>query len=532
MLDVLIVNGWLADGTGNPTYPADIAIEGDRIADIGRFPQAQARRVIDARGKIVSPGFIDAHSHSDWSILANPLAQSTIRQGVTSEVVGNCGSSNAPLTARNRGAVAGRERAHGYGGPVDWSSYGEYLDVVRETGISCNLAWFVGHNTIREAAGVVGRDATGEQMAQMERLTREAMADGALGLSTGLEFEPGRTAPTEEVVRLAKVVGECGGWYASHIRNRDAHLREAIEEFLAIVRRSGAVGEVSHLNVRHNTGAAEGAWEQAVETLARARADGLNVLADTTPFRDGLGQLAAVLPPWVKAEGPARAAEMLRAPAVRERLRGDCDRYWRFIHRGDWDRVRMMTNAVYPELAGKSFAEISALWGKDPWDCCFDILAAYGPAMDDLNVIGLLFTEEHVADMVRHPLFCLGVDGFTSRTDPAVEMPAAHPIHYAGMVHYLTYHVREKGSLRLEEAIRKMTSMPATHFGLSGRGLLVVGAYADIAVLDMQALQDVSTLENPRAYAEGVEYVLVNGALVVDGGEHTGARPGRMLLRE
>ena len=531
MLDVLITNGWLADGTGNPTYPADVAIQGERIVDVGRFPEATAQRIIDARGKVVCPGFIDAHSHSDWTVLSNPLAQSTIRQGVTSEIVGNCGFSNAPLTERTREAISARLRKHAYSGPVTWRTYGEFLEVVRANGSSCNLGWLVGHNTVRDAVGVVGPKATPEQIEEMRDWVREGMEAGALGLSSGLEFEPGRTAPIEEVVALARVAGEYAGLYASHIRNRDAGLGEAIDEFLGIVRQSGTVGEVAHLNVRHNTGAAEGAWEDAVERLARARREGLNVLADTTPYRDGLGQLAAILPPWLKAGGPAHAAELLQDPDVRARTRGDCDRYWRFIHRGEWERVRMMNNPRFPELAGRSFFEIADLWGKDPWDCCFDILAAHGPDMDGLNVIGLLFTEEHVAAMASHPLFNLGVDGFTSTTDPSLRMPTAHPINFSGMTHYLTYHVREKGTLRLEEAIRKMTSMPATHFGLQGRGLLARGCYADVVVFDFDGLQDVSTVGKPEAYVRGVEHVLVNGQLVVDGGKHTGTRPGRNLLR-
>jgi len=338
-------------------------------------------------------------------------------------------------------------------------------------------------------------------------------------------------ATTDEVQRLARVVGQYGGCYASHIRNRDAHLQDALEEFLEIVRHSGTVGEVSHLNVRYNSGAPEGAWEKAVSTLEQARRDGLDVLADTTPFPDGIGQLAAILPPWIRSEGPARAGELMRDPAVRARLRTDCDRYWRFIHRGEWHRVRMARNPLFPELAGKSFPEIAALWGKDEWDCCFDILSAYGQRMDGLFVIGQIKSDALLAAMARHPLYSLGVDGFSSAIDPGFDIPTAHPIHYAGMVHYLTHYVREKGILRLEEAIRKMTSMPATHLSLRLRGLLRPGYYADVVVLDLRALQDVSTVERPEAYVRGVEYVLVNGVPVVDGGSHTGARPGHHLLR-
>jgi N-acyl-D-amino-acid deacylase len=531
MLDYLISGGWVADGTGNPAYPADIAIQGDRIVDVARLPGAAAVRAIDARGRIICPGFIDIHSHTDWSIHANPLAQSTIRQGVTTEVVGNCGYSNAPLCEGSRTSITCKLRDYAYRGPIDWGTFGDYLGVVAQMGTSCNLAWFVGHNTVREAAGVVGPRASEAQMLCMESLVHEAMSAGALGLSTGLEFEPGRAASTREVIRLARVAGQHGGCYASHIRNRDAYLQEAVEEFLEIVRHSGTVGEISHLNVRYNSGAREGAWEGAVATMERARREGLDVLADTTPFPDGIGQLAAILPPWIRAEGPARAGELMRDPLVRTRLRTDCDRYWRFIHRGEWHRVRMACNPLFPELAGKTFPEIAELWSKDEWECCFDILSAYGERMDSLFVIGQIKSEALLAAMASHPLYNLGVDGFSSVIDPSFDIPTAHPIHYAGMIHYLTCYVREKGILRMEDAIRKMTSMPATHLSLRGRGLLVPGYHADVVVFDFQALQDVSTIEHPEAYVSGVEYVFVNGAPVVDRGQHTGARPGRHLLR-
>jgi N-acyl-D-amino-acid deacylase len=216
---------------------------------------------------------------------------------------------------------------------------------------------------------------------------------------------------------------------------------------------------------------------------------------------------------------------------VRARLRTDCDRYWRFIHAGEWQRVRMARNPLFPELAGKSFPEIAVLRGKDEWECCFDILSAYGERIDSLFVIGQIKSEALLAAMASHPLYNLGVDGCSSTIDPSFSIPAAHPIHYAGMVHYLTHHVRDRGTLRLEDAIRKMTSMPATHLSLRGRGLLQAGYFADVVVLDFGTLDEVSTIEHPEAYVKGIEYVLVNGVPVVDGGQHSGARPGRHLLR-
>ncbi|HZO97640.1 MAG TPA: D-aminoacylase [Gaiellaceae bacterium] len=530
-LDVLIRDALVVDGTGAPPFRGDVGVEGGRVAAVGALGGAEAGRVVEAAGRLVCPGFVDPHSHSDFTILANPLAQSTVRQGVTTEVVGNCGWTYAPVSPVSRPFVEARMRTFAYDGPAEWESFGDHLEFLSRVGHSQNLAWFVGHNTVRYAAGVFEPRATEEQLAAMEGYVAEAMEAGALGLSTGLEFNPGRAAPTEEIVRLNRVVGRHGGFYGSHVRNRDSELQASIDEFVRIVREGGTRGQISHLNVRHRTGAAPGAWERAVETMARARDEGLDILADTTPFRDGLGQMAGILPPWVLADGWEEACRRLRDPAARERLRGECDRYWRFIHRGDWHRVRLQASPRYPGLEGRDFLEIAALMGRDPWDAYFDILADAGPAIESVLLVGELFTDEHLAEMISHPLFCLGVDGYTAALDGGLDAVAGHPVCFAGHVHYLTHHVREAGTLPLEEAIRKMTSMPARHFGLADRGELRVGAAADLVVIDLDRLEDGSTLERPLAYARGVDEVLVNGVFVVSDGEHTGARPGRHLPR-
>jgi N-acyl-D-amino-acid deacylase len=492
---------------------------------------AAAFRVVDATGSVVTPGFVDCHSHTDWSIQANPTAESTIRQGITTEIVGQCGWSNAPVSDASRDLIIGRLRTYAYTGPVTWSSTGDYLDFVARAGTSCNLAWFVGHNAVRAAAGVAGPGATEDQLVAMEAFVSEAMEAGCIGLSTGLEFEPGRTARIDELARLAKVAGRYGGMYASHIRNRDAAIFAAVDEFLAIARAGGGRAVISHLNVRFNTGAPERAWEHAVEMIDSARLAGIDVLADTTPYTEGIGQMAGILPPWVLADGAAQAAVALRNSAVRSRLRTECDRYWRFIHRGEWHRVRMLGSAEFPELSGKSLAEVSQIWGKDPWDCYFDVLAAAGAGLDSVIVVAELFTPEHVADMVRHPLFSLGVDSFSSRVDGPLAERTRHPLSFAGMLHYLAHHVRENGTLSLEEAVRKMTSQPADHHELANRGRIAPGSFADVVVFDPNRLEEVSTLSQPLAYSRGIDYVLVNGTLVVDGGVHTGRRPGRNLLR-
>ena len=532
-LDILIRNGWVADGTGNPLIPADVGIEGDRIAFVDRRrgrdrAGLRAVRTLDAAGKIVCPGFVDCHRHSDRTILRNPTAQSTIRQGITTEIVGNCGNSPAPLDPAGETAHVdplGLDDVE----PPSWSTFASYLAVVEETTITPNMAWLVGHNTLRRAAGVRGETVPADAMETMRVMLREAMEAGAVGLSTGLEFDPGRRAKTEEIAALADVVGEYDGIYASHIRNRAKFLQAAIEEFLTIVRQSGTRGQVSHLNVRYNTGAPEGAWSRAVATLEAARAEGLDVQADCTPFVDGGGAPTAILPEWVTAEGSAQAAAYLRDPAIRAEVRTDCDRYWAFIQRGDWDRVRISSSSQHPEIVGLNLQEIADRWHEDPWDVLFDLFVETFSGEGQVSYIGRLFTEAHVAANIRHPLFSLAVDAATGAAEGPLRDLYVHPLPFAGMVHYLTTWVREKDVLRLEEAIRKMTSMPAARFGFRDRGLLRAGAYADVVIFDDEALEDGATLENPVVYCRGIDHVLVNGQLVVKDGQHTGARPGHVL---
>jgi N-acyl-D-amino-acid deacylase len=511
-LDILVKNGRVIDGTGNPRRFANIGIKGDRIVEVGNLDGADADLCIDAAGKIVCPGFIDAHSHTDSTIFLNPTAESTVRQGVTTEIVGNCGNT------------------HTVGSP-DTGGLRDTLRAVREMGTSINLAWLTGHNTLRKAAGVIGTDVSEEQYRIMEKWLRESMEAGSLGISTGLEFEPGRLATTGEIIRLTRIVGEYGGIYASHIRNRDANVQAAVEEFIEIVRSSGVRGEISHLNIRHNTGAPEGAWQKAVETMENARAEGLDILADMTPLTHGIGNATAILPPWIRNMGTAQTAELLYQPDIRLRLRSECDRYWRFIHRGEWNRVYVQSNPAYPEVNGMSFPEISKLWGKDPWECYFDILAAAGEQMDRIVLFARLFTEEHVREAISHPLFMLVMDGNSASIDGPTAAENRNPLHFMGMVYFITHHVREKRTLTLEEAVRKMTGMPATHFGLRDRGLILAGYMADLTILDYEKLEAVATIERPLEYCKGIEHVLVNGVPVILNGEHTGKRPGMNLTR-
>lgn len=528
-LSIAVRNGWLVDGSGAPRRKADVGIAGDRIVRVGTVPAADLE--IDAAGLIVAPGFVDPHSHSDWSLHSNREAESVIRQGVTTEVVGNCGITNAPVSESSAPTVASRLRAYAYDGQVSWRSFGEYMDDVEQGGTARNLAFLVGHSTLREAAGVSGSAATADQISMLGDLLREALEAGALGMSSGLEYGAGAGASTMELQALVDIVGRYGGIYASHIRNRDAGILDAVGEFIDLVQHGNAAGQISHLNVRHDTNAPEHGWERAVDLMVSAREQGFDIQADATPFRQGLGVMTGLLPSWVLAEGSAAAATMLRNRDVRDRLRADCDRYWRFVAKGQWDRVRLGNSREFADLNGLTFVEIAKLRDQDSWDAYFDLMSAAGDAMGDLLMVGDLFTEEHLAQTIAHPLFSLGVDAFASVDHGPLGEISANPLCYRGHVEYLAHHVREKRTLKLEEAIRKMSSMPARRFALSGRGLVREGYFADLVLFDAEAVRSASTFARAAVYPEGISVVVVNGVVAVQDGRRCGTRSGRLLRR-
>ena len=530
MLDILIRDGWVVDGTGNPRYRCDIGIQKGCIVSMERHINEAARETIHAEGLIVSPGFIDAHSHSDVTIESNPYCESTIRQGVTTEIVGNCGDSTAPFPPE--GVCAGGGFGRFDKGALPYGrTLGTHMRVLEHTGMSGNLAWLVGHNSLRTLAGIKGPDVTDKQYQTMEQALRQAFEDGAIGLSSGLEFEPGRTSRPEELMRLASVVKEYDAIYTSHIRNRDTDVLEALDEFLAVIRRYHIRGEVSHMNIRYHTHAPEHAVQRCMEKISRARAEGFEVLTDMTPLNYGIGQMAGILPAWLTSMPTDQLKSALLDPVTRSRLREDCDRYWRFIAGGEWDRVRMQNNHAYPEINGMTFPEISRLWNKEPWDCYFDILAAVAPDLDSVVLVSRLFTDEHLVETISNPLYMLVVDGYSTSIDGEVAKHTQFPLHYIGMNWFLTHHVRQNHILSLEEAVRKMTSMPASHFGLKGRGLLREGAVADIAVFDFEHMETPFDLKHPAQYAQGMKHVLVGGTPVLRNEEHLHTTPGKNIRR-
>jgi N-acyl-D-amino-acid deacylase len=522
-LDFLLTGAQIVDGTGAQARRADVGLRGDRIEFVGLSPDARAVTTVDCTGMIITPGLIDPHSHSDWSVLGNPDAFSTIHQGVTTEVVGNCGVTYAPIGDDDVDATAGALRAMGYQGPIDWRDFGEYVTRVHSGPTSQNLMWFVGHTALRSAAR-----RTTDGLREQIRLLEAAMDAGAIGFSSGLEYGSGRFATTEELVALARAAGRRDGMYASHIRNRDADLDAAVDEFFTIVTAGGVRAQLSHLNVRHDTGAPPGAWARAADRVVTERRRGTDVLADMTPYPHGIGMATGLLPGWLAERPVAEIAALLGDREIRDRVRLDSDRYWRFVHRGQWHRVRLGVSTTHPEWEGLSFPEIAERHGADEWECLFDILAAAGPEMGGVQLLGDLFSADHLAEAIGHDHFLLGVDAFTTCRHGALDGRTRNPLFYHGHTHYLAHHV-PAGTLTLETAIHKMTGKVAEHFGMRDRGELRAGAFADVVVFDPAVIDRTDTWSLPTRYAEAARHVWVNGIPVVTDATHTGRRPGVML---
>ena len=527
MLDILIVNGLVVDGTGKPAFEADVGIAEGRIAVVAEGVEQEAVRTIQAQGLRVTPGFIDPHTHSGLTLLADPRAESKIRQGVTTEVVGNCGFSPAPLL----GAAVEETRAQAkiLGLDVTWASMAEYLERLRNPGTAMNVVPLVGHNTVR--GSVLGFDdvqPTTEQQTEMQQLVAEAMEQGARGLSSGLYYPPGFYAQTEEVIGLARVAARCGGIYATHIRNESDLLLEAVTEAIEIAEQAEIRVEVAHLKLEgyRNWGGAE--WLLALLDDAHSR--GVRVGCDQYPYAASSTWLAAILPYWAQAGGAKAIAERLSDPVARNRVRKDWEE-----NRADWDNrggVRQWSDVLVtdcaprPDVLGKSIAEIADAEGKDPLEAAFDLIM-----ISEGQAAGVFFDqlEDNVRTLMRHPLVVVGSDGNALAPHGVLGQRKPHPRSYGTFPRVLGRYVREEKVLSLEEAVKKMTSITADRFGLTDRGVIREGAWADLVLFDPQTVADKATFADPHQYPVGIPCVVVNGVVVIDQGQHTGALPGRVL---
>jgi N-acyl-D-amino-acid deacylase len=534
--DLVIRNGRVVDGTGNPWSRGDLAIRGDRIAAVGRIPaDAPARRTMDASGRIVAPGFIDAHSHSDWVLFEDGNAPSKVRQGVTTDVLGE-DRSGGP----NRGKLAAKV-VHVGGKEVALESLGDYFAALGRAGVAINVASYVGLGNVW--ACVMGDSfdrPTDSQLGEMEAILDRAMLDGALGLSTMLAAPQEMVATTDDLVRLVGVVSRHGGTFASHVRGEGLDVLAAIREVIEVGRRSGARVEITHLKIAEQT-----LWGRMAEIVAiidAARAEGVDVQANVYPYTRGNNDLVTILPPWAHEGGRDAMLARLAKPADRERMRREIRaglpgwyNHYTAVG-GDWSRMLLSADlsSKNDRFEGKTMDAILRLRSEgrtptpDPLDELFDFLIE---ERGSIPTIYAHHTEEDMNLALRQPWTSVGSDGSALSVEGPLRRGHPHPRNYGTFPRVLGLYVRERHLLTLEDAVRKMTSLNAAKLGLRDRGVLRPGAMADVTVFDPARIIDHSTYEEPFRYNEGVEYVVVNGRLVLDKGQPTGERPGRALLR-
>jgi dihydroorotase/N-acyl-D-amino-acid deacylase len=527
-LDLVITNGHIIDGTGSPWYSADIGIRDGKVAAIGNLVAAPRKRTIDAAGKVVAPGFIDMLGQSELSILVEPRLPSKIYQGITTEITGE-GSSIAPLNdtiiQSDRG---GYEHYHI---TPDWRTFREYFSRLEKQGMGINLASYVGATQVRRMVlGDDDKQPTPEQLEQMKALVRDAMEDGAVGVSTALEYAPAPYAKTDELIALAAEGGKFGGIYATHMRNESDSVLESIDEALRIGREAHVPVEIWHIKV-----AGKNNWGRMPEVVAKinsARAGGADVTADSYAYTAWFNDFSAFVPPWAHAGGAAKLVERLKDPGTRERIRKDMltpskdwDNEWQEIPSPEAIMIGVVQNPKMLPLQGKRLSEIAKLWNKDPMDALFDFLIADPYA--DVAVFGM--SQPDVTLALQQPWVAFDNDSSGTSPDGILGQEHPHPRAYGTFPRILRKYVREDKALTLEDAIRKMSALPAQRLRLADRGVLKAGMWADVVIFDPATVRDLATFDNPNQLSEGMDYVLVNGVPVIDQRKMTGALPGKVL---
>jgi N-acyl-D-amino-acid deacylase len=528
--DIVIRGGRIMDGTGNPWYSGDIAIANDRIVAIGKLNGATAKRVIDAKGMVVSPGFIDMLGQSEASLLIDNRALSKLSQGITTEITGE-GGSIAPQDAFT--IAAAQPGLDPYHLKIDWHSLEDYWLRLDKKGTPINIGTYVGAAQVREAVlGDVDRAPSVEELEKMKSLVAQALQQGALGVSTALIYPPGHYAKTEELIELAKVAAQYGGIYATHMRSEGLNEVAAVREALRIGQEAQLPVEIFHLKVSGKSRA--GSMLQIVRMIQEARDSGQDVTADMYPYLAGATALASSLPPWVADGGADKLLERLRDPALRQRIKTEMtstgERTWEnlYLDAGGAAGV-MVSSVVNPELkqyTGKTVAEIAGQQKKDPLDALMDFVLA------DKSLTGALYfiaSEDDLQTGLRQPWTSIGLDAGELSLDGPLFEPHTHPRAFGSMPRFLGHYVRDLQLLPLEQAIRKITSLPAQREHLAGRGLLKEGFFADITIFDPGTILDKATYTEPAQLSQGVQFVLVNGQVAFEGGKVTGAMGGRAL---
>jgi N-acyl-D-amino-acid deacylase len=527
--DVIIRNGSVYDGSGGEARRVDLAIKGDRIAGVGDFKNAKAKTVIDASGLAVAPGFINMLSWSTESLIQDGRSQSEIRQGVTTEIMGE-GESMGPMNDRVREFMLKQQVDIKY--DITWKTLAEYLQFLEKRGISCNVASFIGATTIRQnVIGFDDRPPTPQELDQMRELVRKEMEAGALGIGTSLIYPPAFYAKTDELIELCKVAAKYKGKYISHMRSEGNQLLEAFDELLRISREAGIPAEVYHIKA-----AGQKNWGKIDNLLSRiesAQKEGLNIRANMYTYTAGGTGLDACFPPWTEDGGYPALFKRLRDPATREKIKAevkiDSDKWENlYLSAGSPDRIILVgfKSEKLKPLTGKSLAEVAKVRGKDPIDTAMDLVA------EDESRIGAVYfmmSEENVKKEIAKPWISFGSDEASQAPEGVFLKSNPHPRAYGNFARVLGKYVRDEKAIALPEAIRRLSALPATNLELDHRGMLKEGMFADVVVFDPATIADHATFEKPQQYATGVKHVFVNGTQVIKDGEHTGAKPGRAL---
>jgi N-acyl-D-amino-acid deacylase len=527
--DIVIINGHIIDGTGSPWYSGQIGIRGGRIAAIGNLSAAARRRTIDAHGLVVAPGFIDMLGQSEMTMLVDPRLPSKIFQGITTEVTGE-GESAGPLNA----AIIATDR-DGYDHlkiTPDWTTLGGYFARIERQGMGINLASYVGAATVRRMVlGDADVQPTPDQLKQMQSLVDQAMRDGAVGVSTALQYAPAPYAKTDELIALASVAAKYGGIYATHMRSEGDSEPAAIDEALRIGREAQIPVEIWHLKAAGKNN--WGKMPAIVAQIQAARDAGVDVSANTYAYTAWFNTFSAFIPPWAHDGGDAKLIERLKDPATRARIRrdllnpkGDWDNEWQEIPGPEAIQIAVVNNPELLPLQGKRLSEVAALWHEDPIDALCDLLIKDN-ADTEVAVFGM--SEPDVVLALKQPWVSIVNDSQGTSPDGLLGAEHPHPRAYGTFPRILRKYVREEHALTLEDAIRKFSALPAQRMRFTDRGVLKQGMAADVVIFDPATIRDLATFENPNQLSEGMEYVLVNGVPVIDDGKMTGTLPGKVL---
>ena len=522
MTDLLLTGGTLYDGTGAAPITADIALTGDTITAIGDLKGEPAGRTLDVSGLAVAPGFIDIHTHSDFSLLLNRPMRSSVAQGVTTEVVGNCGVS-VGLLRDDPVFEMENKRTEEAGGKIDWTRMAGFLRRVEDGGVACNVATLAGHGTIRKAVmGFAHRAPTDDELRRMQTILAEALEDGAVGFSTGLEYLPGGYAEIDEQAALARLAAEAGGFYATHMRNEGDTLVESVTEALTVAERAGVPLQLSHHKSEKKKN-----WGKVRVTLpmmADARARGLDVLTDQYPYTAFMTGLAVILlPGWANDGSQAETNARLRDPAARARVLAEIEaEHW------DWDTIQIGIASNRRETQGLTLAQLGRSVGKSPAEAALDLM------LDEdgwVAAVHFAMSEEDIEYILNDPHTMIGSDGVANDPASAFGGGKSHPRAFGTFPRVLSRYVRDREVVSLTEAVRRMTTLPAQRLKLTDRGRLAVGLKADLAVFSPADVRDRATFDDPHQYPAGVRHVLVNGRLALENGAQTDVLSGRVLRR-